>query len=356
MDGSVESCNEPREALLYDSLPQGRVRCAVCLRRCTIPPGDVGYCWTRIDLDGTLHTLTYGRVAALRHSPVERKPLYHFYPGELMLSVGSVGCNFRCPGCQNWHTAHEDARRAAAQFEYVAPWQLVEQALAAKSLGISWTYNEPTIWLEYTLDCARLARKHGLLMNYVTNGAITPEALALIGPYLDAFRVDLKGFTRAPYRRIANFTDFEGILEAARLARHTYGAHVECVTNLTPGLNDDPEELRALARWIARELGPDPPWHVTRCVPHLELADVPATPVAKLEEARRVGLAEGLRYVYIGNVPGHPAEDTYCPDCGQVVIQRSHLSRPRVLLVDGHCPRCQTPIAGRFRKDYAVAE
>ena len=356
MDGPSVSRGELREALLAEGRPDGSVRCAVCLRRCAIPPGEVGYCWTRLNLDGTLYTLTYGRVAALQHSPVERKPLYHFYPGELMLSVGSVGCNFRCPGCQNWHIAHEDARQAVGEIEYVSPENLVEQALEAKSLGISWTYNEPTIWLEYTVDCARLARRHGLLTNYVTNGAITPEALALIGPLLDAFRVDLKGFSRETYRRVANFPDFGGVLEATKLARHTYGAHVECVTNLTPGTNDDPEELRALARWIVQELGPETPWHVTRFVPHLELAHVPTTPVAKLEEARQLGLEEGLRYVYIGNVPGHPAEDTYCPGCGQVVIERGHTFRPRVFLREGRCPHCQTHIAGRFRPDYTVAE
>ncbi len=356
MRWSSPSPGDHHEALLYDKLVDGSVRCAVCLRRCTIRPGEVGYCWTRLNLDGTLYALTYGRVAALQHSPVERKPLYHFYPGELMLSVGSVGCNFRCPGCQNWHTAHEDARQAAGEFEYVPPENLVEQALEAKSLGISWTYNEPTIWLEYTLDCARLAREHGLLTNYVTNGAITPEALALIGPYLDAFRVDLKGFSRETYQRIANFTEFEGVLEATKLARHTYGAHVECVTNLTPGVNDDPEELRALAHWIVQELDPDTPWHLTRFVPHLKLAHLPATPVRKLEEARQAGLAEGLRYVYIGNVPGHPAEDTYCPGCGRAVIQRRHVFQPRVFLSDGGCPHCQTTIAGRFRSDYTVAE
>jgi len=283
------------EALLYEKLARGSVRCAVCLRRCTIRPGDAGYCWSRLNREGTLYTLTYGRVGALHYSPTERKPLYHFYPGELMLSVGSVGCNFRCPGCQNWNIAHEDARRAARQLDYVPPEQLVEQAERARSLGISWTYNEPTIWLEYTVDGARLARQRGLLTNYVTNGAITPEALSLIGPYLDAFRVDLKGFSRETYRRIANFADFEGILEATRLARHSYRVHVECVTNLTPGLNDDPQELAALARWIVQELGPDTPWHVTRFVPHLELADLPATPVARLEEDRQLGLKEGLR-------------------------------------------------------------
>jgi len=354
MQPPAEPAGQLHEALLYERRAGGAVRCSVCLRRCTIPPGEVGYCRSRLNLEGTLYSLTFGRVAALHHSPVERKPLYHFYPGELMLSVGSLGCNFRCPGCQNWHIAHEDARRAARDCDYIPPEELVNRALRAHSLGLSWTYNEPTIWLEYTLEASRLAKERGLLNNYVTNGAITPEALALIAPHLDAYRVDLKGFSRQAYQRVANFADFEGILKAAKAARHTYHLHVECVTNLTPGLNDDLHELRALARWIADELGPDTPWHVTRFVPHLDLAHLPATPVARLEEARRVGLEAGLRYVYIGNVPGHPAEDTYCPGCGRVVIRRRDLFRPEVLLEDGRCPFCGKEVAGRFRPRYTV--
>jgi len=344
------------EALLYEKLGEGSVRCAVCLRRCTIPPGGVGYCWTRLNVEGTLYALTYGRVAALHFASVERKPLYHFFPGELMLSLGSVGCNFRCPGCQNWHIAHEDARRAVADIDYVPPEAVVEQAANAHSLGLSWTYNEPTIWLEYTLEASRLAKERGLLTNYVTNGALTPEALRLIGPHLDAFRVDLKGFSRQTYERLAHFEDWEGVLEATRLARHQYGMHVECVTNLTPGMNDDPDELRALAGWIVRELGPDTPWHVTRFLPHLDLAHLPETPLARLEEAHAIGRAAGLRYVYIGNVPGHPAEDTYCPRCGRAVIVRSRGARPRVSLVEGTCPNCSAPVAGRFRRRYTVSE
>ena len=332
------------EAILWEPVGEGRVRCAVCRRRCTIGPGSRGFCRVRENRDGRLVALTYGRVAALHVAPIEVKPLFHFYPGTTWLSMGSLGCNFRCPGCQNWEIAHASPDELARTIE---PAELVELALRRGCKGLSWTYNEPTLWLEYTIDASRLARERGLLANYVTNGFATPEALDAVAPYLDAYRVDIKAFDRATLRRLANTDDLDGVLESAVRAKRHHGLHVECVTNVVPGYNDAPDQLAALARWIVAELGPETPWHVTRFIPHLDLSDVPPTPVATLEEARRLGMDAGLRYVYLGNVPGHEGENTWCDHCGALVIERTGRV-VRNLLRDGRCPECGHPIPGRW--------
>ena len=332
------------EAILWEPAGEGRVRCRVCRRRCVIPPGGRGFCRVRENRGGRLVALTYGRVAALHVAPIEVKPLFHFYPGTMWLSVGSLGCNFRCPGCQNWQIAHAEPGEAAREIE---PGELVELAVRHGCKGLSWTYNEPTVWLEYTIDAGRKARERGLLANYVTNGFATPEALEAVAPYLDAYRVDIKAFDTQTYRRLANTDDLDGVLDSALRAKRLHGLHVECVTNVVPGYNDAPDQLRALARWISTELGPDTPWHVTRFIPHLDLSDVPATPVATLERARSIGLAEGLRFVYLGNVPGHEGENTWCDGCGALLIERGR-GVVKNRLRDGHCPECDRSIPGRW--------
>ncbi|MBI4715126.1 MAG: radical SAM protein, partial [Nitrospirae bacterium] len=224
----------------------------------------------------------------------------------------------------------------------------VREALRNGCRTISWTYNEPTIWFEYTLEGAKLARAAGLDTVYVTNGFITPEGLDMIGPYLGAFRVDLKGFSRAAYKKISGISKFEGILEVAARAKHRWGMHVECVTNVTPTINDDEKELRALAAWIKKNLGPDTPWHVTRFYPYLDLAHLPPTPVPALVRAREIGLEEGLRYVYLGNVPGHVYDNTYCHGCGTLLIEREGFFVVKNRIIGGKCPHCGTEIPGRF--------
>lgn len=345
------------EALLYDKLPEKAARCHICQRRCEIPEGKRGYCLTRLNRDGVLYSLIYGMVSTLMVSPIEKKPMFHFYPGSSWLSLGSLGCNFRCPGCQNWEIAHSrveqeclDARPEirGRGTDYVAPERMVKLAEDYKCRGISWTYNEPTLWFEYTLKGAKLAREKGLLTNYVTNGYITPEALDLIGPYLDSFRVDIKGFSRRAYRRIAHIDGFEGILEVTRRAKQMWGMHLEIVTNVIPGYNDSELQLKRIAFWIKGELGEDTPWHVTRFVPHLKLSHLELTPVSTLERAREIGLEQGLRYVYLGNVPGHPGENTYCYQCKVLLIKRSVFAIVENRLADGRCPECGARIAGRF--------
>ncbi len=335
-------------AMLWDKLDGGAVRCRVCRRRCVVAPGKRGFCHTRENRDGELVSLTWGLVAAMHLSPIEVKPLFHFYPGSQWLSMGSLGCNFRCPGCQNWELAHAREHRSARAVELIEPVRLVELAIARRAKGLSWTYNEPTLWLEYTIEASRLGRERGLLANYVTNGYITPEGLDAIAPVLDAYRVDIKAFGRDTYLRLANIADFEGVLHSAERAKKAHGLHLECVTNIVPGFNDDEAQLRSLADWIVASLGADTPWHVTRFVPHLDLRRVPPTPVATLERARAIGLESGLQYVYLGNVPGHPAQNTRCHACGAILIERWHHTARRSRIAAGRCPDCQARIPGRW--------
>ena len=338
-----------KEALLYDTLQNKKVRCNICQRRCIVENNGRGYCLTRENRAGKLYSLVYSQVASYAVSPIEKKPLYHFYPGSEWLSLGTLGCNFRCPGCQNWEIAHDEIKSNQRKTETITPEQSIALAKSHDCKGISWTYNEPTVWFEYTLEGARLARESNLLTNYVTNGFITPEALDTIAPYLDAFRVDIKGFSNELYTRMCHVPDFKGILEVTKRAKKKWGMWVEIVTNLTPGYNDDETQLQGIASWIKDELGQETPWHITRFIPHLELSHVPATPVSALEKARKIGLKQGLLYVYLGNVLGHPAETTYCHHCKRLLIQRKGLYVTENKIEHGKCPFCGTEIPGRFK-------
>jgi pyruvate formate lyase activating enzyme len=334
-----------KESYLYARREGGMVECGTCQRRCVIPAGKPGWCHTRVNEGGRLYSEIYGEVSSCSVNPIEKKPVFHFYPGSRWLSLGSVGCNFRCPGCQNWEIAHWTEGPTGT--EYVAPEEAVSKARGAGCLGISWTFNEPTIWFEYTFDSARLAKACGLCTNYVTNGFMTEEALVMIAPFLDVYRVDIKGFSENTYERIGHIRKFRGILETARKAKEC-GMHVEIVTNITPGFNDDEAELRAIASWIKNTLGPGTPWHVTRFHPQHELGDIPPTPVSLLEKARFVGKDEGLWYVYLGNVPGHRGENTYCHACGELLIERYVFEIKEYRLKGNKCPKCGAVIPGKF--------
>jgi len=337
-----------QESLLYEALSNNKVQCNTCQRRCIIAEGKRGYCLTRLNEGGKLYSLIYSLVSSWAISPIEKKPLFHFYPGSEWLSLGSLGCNFRCPGCQNWDIAHNKVEFKTIKTETIEPDMSIELAKSYNCKGISWTYNEPTLWFEYTLQGAKKAKEKGLLTNYVTNGYITKEALDTIGPYLDAFRVDLKGFSKGFYKNICNIDDFQGILKVTKRAKDKWRMWVEIVTNIIPGYSDDERQLRDIASWIKNELGEDVPWHVTRFLPHLDLSDVPPTPVSTLEKAREIGLEQGLLYVYIGNVFGHPAENTYCHRCKRVLIERKGLYITDYKIEQERCGFCGMKIAGRF--------
>ncbi len=334
-----------KEAYLYTGLADGKVICLTCQRRCVISEGKKGWCHTRMNKGEMLYSLIYGEVSSLSINPIEKKPVFHFYPGSRWLSLGSVGCNFRCPGCQNWDISHWKV--GTMYTEYLPPEELVLKAKSTGCIGISWTFNEPALWFEYTLDGARLARAQGLYTNYVTNGFITGEALEAIAPFLDVYRVDIKAFSDRTYLRSGHIKGFEGILEITKKAKE-YGMHVECVTNVTPGFNDNKTELRDIASWIKISLGPETPWHVTRFYPHHKLSHLSSTPISDLERAWMIGKEEGLWYVYLGNVPGHRWENTYCHECGELLIERYIFEIIRNKVEKGRCPKCGTLIPGRF--------
>ena len=327
-----------------------KVRCIVCQKRCLIAQDGYGFCHTRLNRGGKLYTLAYGRVASIALAPIEKKPLFHFYPGSRWLSLGSLGCNFRCPGCQNWEIAHARMSESGEkrEREYLSPAAAIRMAKEHQCKGLSFTYNEPAVWFEYTLDCARLAKKNNLLTNYVTNGYLTEEALDEIGPYLDAFRVDLKGFSEKFYREMAGLSDYEGVLVVTRHAKNRWRMHVEIVTNIIPGWSDDETQLKGIAAWIVDELGPNTPWHVTRFIPYLRLSHLGLTPLSILEKARQIGLDCGLLYVYLGNVSGHKAENTYCRRCGSLLIRRDSFIMRRFNITGGRCPECKEPVPGKW--------
>lgn len=346
---------ELKEAMLYESLPDGKVHCFLCPWNCKIAKGKGGVCGVRQNIDGKLYTLIYGKVSSIAADPIEKKPLFHFYPGTLALSLGTYGCNMRCGHCQNWQISHvvmvKGVEPGKTYFverepitEYISPERLTELAKETNSQGIAWTYNEPTIWFEYTYDGSILAKKAGLYTVYVTNGYITPEALDTIAPYLDAYRVDVKGFTEDFYFKLAKIKNFKPVLEAAERAKKKWNMHVEVITLIIPTMNDDDAQLKGIADWIVEKLGPETPWHVTRFMPYLEYSHLPPTPIETLEKARKIGFEAGLEFVYIGNVPGDPGENTYCPKCKKLLIERVGYQTEVKHVAAGKCEFCKTDL------------
>jgi len=326
------------EAMLYDRLPGSRVRCNICQWRCTIGPGKLGVCRMRQNIDGTLYTLNYAEVSSAAVDPIEKKPLFHFFPQSLVFSLGGLGCNFHCKHCQNWQISDSAPSEIGRGSQRISPEESIELTKRYNCDGIAWTYNEPSIWFEYTLDGAKLAKANNLYTVYVTNGYLTPEALDTIGPYLDAYRVDVKGFTDALYRDLSKVHRWRGILEVAKRAKERWDMHVEVVTNIIPSMNDDDEQLEGIATWIRDELGELVPWHVTRFYPQHHLRHLPPTPLSTLEHAYEIGRRIGLRFVYLGNAPGHESENTTCYSCGNLIVQRIGYET-RILGLDGS--RCR---------------
>lgn len=289
-----------KEALYYEKLQDKKVQCHLCPWECVISPDKVGVCNVRKNEEGTLYSLIYGVVSSIAMDPIEKKPLYSFYPGTEVLSVGTFGCNMKCGHCQNWEISRGQGTGDRGQ--QLSPEQLIEIAVEKKAAGIAWTYNEPTIWYEYVLDGAKLAKEKGLYTVLVTNGYINQEPLDQIAPYIDAFSLDVKAFTPEAYTKLCKIGHHKKVLEAAERIKNKWKKHLEIVTNIVPTINDDKEQLKAIALWIKDKLGADTPWHVSRFFPYHEFKHLEPTPIATLNKALKIGQDLGLKHVYIGNV------------------------------------------------------
>ena len=328
-----------KEAYLYQKLKNQKVRCQTCAHYCQLAPSQRGLCGVRENIDGKLITLNYGKIAAINIDPIEKKPFFHFLPGSCSLSIATVGCNFFCKNCQNFDISQAPKPNKPVTGEEFSPEQIVEIAVKNKLPSISYTYVEPTIFLEYALDIMKLAKKAGLKNNWVSNGFLSPESAKLVIPYLDAINIDIKGFSDEFYQSNCG-AKLQPVLETSKLMKKS-GVWVEITTLAIPTLSDSEEMFKQIAQFIFQELGPETPWHISQFCGAIswKLQHLPDTPVETLEKAWQIGKETGLKYVYTGNVPGLPSEDTYCPKCQTLCIDRtSYLIRR--LDKNGQCPKC----------------
>jgi pyruvate formate lyase activating enzyme len=340
-----------KEALLYEKLDGQRVRCNLCAHRCTIAPGRKGVCLVRENREGTLYTLVYGIPLSQAVDPIEKKPLFHFYPGSTAFSIATAGCNFRCDFCQNADISQMPRDRGQILGRQAAAEDVVRAAQRYGSQSIAYTYTEPTIFFEYSYDIARLAHAAGIASVYVTNGYMTREMLEMFQgvtsdhePWLDAANVDLKAFRDETYKKVCG-ARLQPVLDSLK-AMKELGVWVEVTTLVVPDMNDSEAELGDIARFIAVELGAETPWHVSRFHPDYQMQDRGPTPAATLQRAYELGRDAGLRYVYVGNLPGAHLEDTLCPNCGQTVIGRWGFQVTQRRIRDGKCTNCGTAIDG----------
>jgi len=333
-----------KEALLYDKGDGERVRCRLCPHRCTIADGKRGICGVRENRGGKLYSLVWGRPCALHVDPIEKKPLYHFLPGSVSYSIATVGCNLRCQHCQNWEISQMPKAGGNVEGDEVLPEEVVQGALGSGCASISYTYTEPTVYMEYALDTSKLASDKGLKNVFVSNGYMTEDAIELISPHLHADNVDLKAFTDRFYREVCG-ASLEPVLSTLKslVKRRVW---VEVTTLLIPSLNDSPDELKQIAEFIRGELGDFVPWHVSRFHPDYKMDNIPHTDMRTIQKAADIGREAGLKYVYAGNVPHGDYENTYCPKCGELLIERNGFSVTMKRISAGRCGKCKNAIEG----------
>jgi pyruvate formate lyase activating enzyme len=318
------------------------VACQLCAQRCTIPIGQSGRCRARKNVGGELRSLVYGRPAAVHVDPIEKKPFFHFLPGSAAYSLGTVGCPLSCKFCQNWQISQ--AQPGDVDATYMGPSAVVDAAVGRRAPVVAFTYNEPAVFAEYALDIAAAGRRRGLRHVMVSCGFMNERPLADLCRVLDAVKIDLKGFSEDFYRTVSGAA-LAPVLRSIVQVRKA-GVHLEIVNLVVPTLNDAEASLARLANWMMRELGADVPLHFTRFHPDYQLLNLPPTPVSTLERARDMAMARGLRYVYVGNVPGHAGNHTYCPKCRARVITRQDFFVLESSLKGGRCGACGSPIAG----------
>jgi pyruvate formate lyase activating enzyme len=329
-------------AWLYEVLPDRSVRCHLCATECRIPVGKRGVCHVRQNIDGMLYTLVYNRIISQHVDPIEKKPLYHFYPGSSAYSIATPGCNFHCPWCQNWDISQLTRDEVLFAGKKISAEEIVAAAQSRNCLSIAYTYTEPTVFFELAYDTARLAHASNLRNIYVTNGYMSNQMLSVFQKYLDAANVDLKAFRDETYRRHIG-ARLQPILDNMKRMKEL-GIWLEVTSLIIPGLNDDPSEMREMAAFISQELGPETPWHISRYFPAYQMADRPPTPIRTLKLAFEIGREAGINHVYMGNV--HHGSYTTCANCGQVLIERFGYKVFVNRVKDSHCPYCGAVVVG----------
>jgi pyruvate formate lyase activating enzyme len=340
---SEEGSLNPVPARWNKLLDNGWVECGVCPRACRISDGERGTCGTRENRKGRLYTLVHSRPCALGLDPVEKKPFFHLMPGSLALSLATAGCNLECRGCQNWEIAQ--ARPEQVKAMRLTPAEVVALAKEKRAPLVACTYTEPVVFAEYVQDIAQAGRRAGVRTVMISNGYVQEQPLVELCRDLAAYKVDLKGFDAAYFKQHTG-GELKHVLDTLRRLKKL-GTWTEIVTLVIPGQNDAEADMRALARFVRDELGAETPVHFTRFHPSYRLQNVPSTPVATLERCRNSAMAEGLKFVYLGNVPGHPGESTYCPGCSKVLIRRIGMAvAENRLKPGGACPDCGRKIPG----------
>jgi len=341
----MELIGSLKEAVLWEPLEGRRVHCRLCSFHCRIAQGKLGHCSVRKNVDGKLYSLNYGKVVAGNPDPIEKKPFFHFLPGSRSFSIAAVGCNFRCEFCQNWQISQAALETGRIEGEPLTPDQIVEAAIRTGCKSVAYTYTEPTIFMELAEECARPAKEQGLANVFVSNGYMTHEAVDFAVDWLDGINVDLKAFSDDYYRNLCG-ARLQPVLDCiAYIAKNTR-IWMEITTLLLPEQNDSDEELKKLAGFLVSEAGPDVPWHISRFYPQYKYTESEATPLETMRRAEEIGKAAGLRYVYLGNVPGEKSENTYCYSCGRMLIERMGYRIVANRIKNAKCPHCGTEIAG----------
>ena len=336
-----------KQARFWVKADENKVRCFLCAHRCLIADSKTGVCGVRKNEGGVLYSLVWGRSISANVDPIEKKPLFHFLPGSSSFSIATVGCNFKCAFCQNSDISQYPQDTGRITGDELLPEAVVSAALQSGCKSISYTYTEPTIYLEYALDTAVLAKNRGLFNNMITNGYTTPEVIASdLKGTIHAANIDLKAFTENFYRKLCS-ARLAPVLDAIQ-AYHDNGIWIEITTLLIPGENDSDEEMRDIASFIS-SISPDIPWHISRYYPRYKYDSAPPTPIKTIERAREIGLSEGLNFVYSGNVMGHVGENTYCPNCKKLIIARKGYFIERIAMKGQACEYCSHIIPGRFQ-------
>jgi pyruvate formate lyase activating enzyme len=333
-----------KEALFYEKLHQQEVRCLLCPHLCLIAERKTGNCKVRTNHNGVLYASTYGKICAANIDPIEKKPLYHFLPNSTIYSIATAGCNFHCQNCQNHHISQcspEDSN-----YQFLSPSEVIKKCLQAGCKSIAYTYTEPTVYYEYMLDIAQIASANNIFNVMISNGYIMPEPLQKLTKFLNAANIDLKSFDDKVYNKLTG-GNLQPVLDSIITLKES-GVWLEVTNLIIPQYTDNMDTIRQMCRWFVRHGFQEIPLHFSRFVPLYKLSDIPATPLPSLETALEIALNEGMKYVYIGNVPNHAKESTFCPTCKEVLISRKGYFIEQNGLRNGNCAFCNTPISGKW--------